>query len=566
MWNKITLQGVSSNGVLWHWYMLKNTYDTNGNWKVDDADKVNWLAVETAVPANAIFTDTTYTDGEIKTKYENNSNTNALTDALKTLLETKKVKNVTTDATNNKLVITYTDDTTANLNINDIVTDIYVNWASLDASTNVLTLTAADGGADVTVDLSDFVNSSELNNALTNKSDNIVSPVENNVLVQDTNWNLKDWWFKNTDIVHMAWDETIDWNKTFSKNLVVNADVKGASITMWDIQIRSRNEIDCISWSKDIHLWYQNTKNLYFYTWWNDSIWNHTMTIDDTWEVVINNNLRVWNWAEGSKIVMQRWNDSYRWEMWNDSWNNLVLSAINDDNTVREQNALYFDDWNWNNDTKLWIWTSTPTEKLDIFWWLWIKRTSDNATISWLDYDWATTSTRLRTRNKDIVLSTVDWDRNSAEFRVKYWWNIEAKWELKTEWVRTRAGWYKSESLTWEQVRYWNDVTYRITDSRPSNNENFWVIIKEYWAQYNTTNIWNSTKAIMVKQPWSWATVVEKVNSNLDHIWNSRITTTITAIDSANFDVKLSIGDNYTNAMLELHTISTSWYAIITKQ
>ena len=192
MWNKITLQGVSSNGVLWHWYMLKNTYDTDGNWKVDDADKVNWLAVETAVPANAIFTDTTYTDGEIKTKYENNSDTNALTDALKTLLETKKVKNVTTDATNNKLVITYTDDTTANLNINDIVTDIYVNWASLDASTNVLTLTAADGGADVTVDLSDFVNSSELNNALTNKSDNIVSPVENNVLVQDTNWNLKD--------------------------------------------------------------------------------------------------------------------------------------------------------------------------------------------------------------------------------------------------------------------------------------------------------------------------------------------------------------------------------------
>ena len=92
--------------------------------------------------------------------------TNDFTDTLKTLLELKKVKDVTTDALNDRLVITYTDDTSSNLNLNDVVTDIYVSGASLDATTNVLTLTSTSGGADVTVNLSDFVNSSELTSAL----------------------------------------------------------------------------------------------------------------------------------------------------------------------------------------------------------------------------------------------------------------------------------------------------------------------------------------------------------------------------------------------------------------
>jgi hypothetical protein len=40
--------------------MLKSTYDTNGSGVVDNAELVNGLSVETAVPLNAVFTDTTY--------------------------------------------------------------------------------------------------------------------------------------------------------------------------------------------------------------------------------------------------------------------------------------------------------------------------------------------------------------------------------------------------------------------------------------------------------------------------------------------------------------------------
>jgi hypothetical protein len=66
--------------------MEKATYDTNDNGIVDNAEKVNNLTVETAVPSGAVFTDTQLTDSEVKTAYENNANTNAFTDAEKTLL------------------------------------------------------------------------------------------------------------------------------------------------------------------------------------------------------------------------------------------------------------------------------------------------------------------------------------------------------------------------------------------------------------------------------------------------------------------------------------------------
>jgi hypothetical protein len=50
--------------------MLKSEYDKNGNGIVDNAERVNGFTVETNVPANAKFTDTTYseiTEAEINT-------------------------------------------------------------------------------------------------------------------------------------------------------------------------------------------------------------------------------------------------------------------------------------------------------------------------------------------------------------------------------------------------------------------------------------------------------------------------------------------------------------------
>ena len=107
--------------------------------------------------------------------------TNDFTDTFKQAIELKKVQGISTDSVTKKLVVNYTDSTVANLNINDIITDVHVSGATLDATTNVLTLTSTDGGADVTVDLSDFVNSGELTSALSGKADNIHSHSTSNI-------------------------------------------------------------------------------------------------------------------------------------------------------------------------------------------------------------------------------------------------------------------------------------------------------------------------------------------------------------------------------------------------
>lgn len=55
--------------------MLASTYDTNNNGIVDNSEKVNGLTVKTAVPANAVFTDTVYDDTAILSAIETKQDT-----------------------------------------------------------------------------------------------------------------------------------------------------------------------------------------------------------------------------------------------------------------------------------------------------------------------------------------------------------------------------------------------------------------------------------------------------------------------------------------------------------
>ena len=126
--------------------------------------------------------------------------TNDFTDTFKQALELKKVQDISTDSVTKKLVVNYTDATVANLNINDIITDVQVSGATLDATTNVLTLTSTDGGADVIVDLSDFVNSSELTTALAGKVSKIVSTDDAIVAFSGTTGEVKNTNLTKTDL------------------------------------------------------------------------------------------------------------------------------------------------------------------------------------------------------------------------------------------------------------------------------------------------------------------------------------------------------------------------------
>lgn len=91
-----------------------------------------------------------------------------LTVADRLRMDDNKVNDIQANVATKSLVITYQDWTTQSLDLDTITTDVNVSWATLNATSNILTLTADDGWADVTVNLSDFVNSSELTTALQN--------------------------------------------------------------------------------------------------------------------------------------------------------------------------------------------------------------------------------------------------------------------------------------------------------------------------------------------------------------------------------------------------------------
>ncbi len=117
--------------------------------------------------------------------------TNDFTDTFKQALELNKVQNISTDSVNKKLVVTYTNGTFVDLNLDDIVTDVKVEGAVLDATTNVLTILSSDGGADVTVDLSVFVTNQVLSNALVGKADKVHSHTTSDITGLDTTLSNK---------------------------------------------------------------------------------------------------------------------------------------------------------------------------------------------------------------------------------------------------------------------------------------------------------------------------------------------------------------------------------------
>ena len=65
VWLDISGTGMSSGGSSGSGDMLASTYDTGGNGVVDNAELVNGLTVETAVPAGAVFTDTIYDETDV---------------------------------------------------------------------------------------------------------------------------------------------------------------------------------------------------------------------------------------------------------------------------------------------------------------------------------------------------------------------------------------------------------------------------------------------------------------------------------------------------------------------
>ena len=108
--------------------------------------------------------------------------------------------------------------------------------------------------------------------------------------------------------------------------------------------------------------------------------------------------------------------------------------------------------------------------------------------------------------------------------------------------------------------------TFRVTNSTPSNNENFGLFFKARWAIYNQTPCVGSYEyCVGFKQPGSGATCVF-VNATSGNAIGatSPLSVSSTAINSTSFDVTITVNSYYTNVVLELEAIFTSGTCTIT--
>ena len=177
--------------------MYKSTYDQNDNGIVDNAEKVNNHTVQSDVPANAVFTDTTYTAGtgieitsgnvinntQTSAEWGNISGTLADQNDLNTALGNKIDKSNTTGLVKNDGTIDTTTYSTFSGSYNDLSnkpTIPTVNNATLTIQKNSTTLDTFTANASVnkTIDIPVPTKVSDLNNDsgfITNSVNNLTN-------------------------------------------------------------------------------------------------------------------------------------------------------------------------------------------------------------------------------------------------------------------------------------------------------------------------------------------------------------------------------------------------------
>lgn len=132
--------------------MLKATYDTNDNGIVDNAEKVNNHTVLTDVPANAVFTDTTYTAG---------SNVSISSGNVISATDTTYTAGTGIDITNGVISNTQTSAEWGNItgtlsNQTDLNTALSGKQETLVSGTNIKTINSTSllGSGDITIQAS----------------------------------------------------------------------------------------------------------------------------------------------------------------------------------------------------------------------------------------------------------------------------------------------------------------------------------------------------------------------------------------------------------------------------
>ncbi len=258
-----------------------------------------------------------------------------------------------------------------------------------------------------------------------------------------------------------AWNTAVWWLRTLEDNVTGS---RHTAIGMYAL----RNNID---WLSNTALWYDAMQ---WTTWWNYNIgiWYRTLGTIWTWS---NNN--TWLGASAWRLFKAWTNNVFLWARSGDlfwTWSsNIAIGAFSNlwlrewDNQLAIWKGIFWTEINSSTNSKIWIWTATPTEKLEVEGVIkaWFSPTAGNVMIK--DGYW------------NGSLFTL-WNHYSS------WWAVLWFWAQPKNW----SAWYVAS--TW--INIWRNVMYM---------HNAWIDFLTEWVSVKA--IWDDitpTSKLFIKNDW----------------------------------------------------------------
>jgi len=374
----------------------------------------------------------------------------------------------------------------------------------------------------------DLARKSEIDHLDTVKADKVTNATAWNFAWLDTNWNLTDSGVKNSDLVHKTWDESISWTKTFTDGVNFNLDTEKLA---FNSAVNGDNNI---------------LFNIYG---------------GDTWYSKIRLDFRRYRGTKSNPTAAQEGD-----VLWNIDWH-----AFNGTNYTSmwgiEVRAGQVVDWQTHwiwafniHNANVWIWTSTPTEKLDV-----------NGNIKVNNRFFTATDYKTYYVNQTSWNDNNIWDSNNPLKSIKSAIEkvniggfvkiiLQGNYEVNSD--EDIQNFYN----VWIDIKKWNELRFKDWDSNILYFEE-WVnlYIENHWKIYVEDDVnwtWNyANRAIMI---WNYE-VLPSLVSNISisdisttdglYVWSNKYLVNSRPYASQNNFINFKLLDIYCSWK---HTIK--WY------
>jgi len=298
-----------------------------------------------------------------------------------------------------------------------------------------------------------------------------------------------------------------DWSWCKSISSLFTGTNTDTNLTTWEVNLMESDPV-FMATSGDFlrdELWSTWASNSINYMSGNVGIWTNSPNskLDVNGDVNIKDELYM-NW---DRVMNLNWNSNIL-QIGDIDWG-WFSTSIFDENNNKILNVI---DWN------VWIWTNTPTSKLDVDWatkiW-WRLSVNSYATIQWVITAWPIDS--------QININWTSWT-------ISIWW---FNWMNAQDWAPlTITAWRWTMSLMWSENTNWGDL------------------IINWWNPANSGNVWNVLLSTNDGMVWIWTTPSTKLDvdwtgkfNNIISDWYLKLGDYATCNSSTRWAMRFQIGN-----------------------